>query len=39
MTDKPKKKWIKKAALDAKKKLKPKSMSDRAAKMYGKKND
>ncbi len=37
MSDKPKKKFIKKAALEAKKKPKVKSMAERAAKMYGSK--
>ncbi len=37
MSDKPKKKFIKQAALEAKKKPKAKSMMDKAKKMYGKK--
>lgn len=37
MNDKPKKKFIKKAALEAKKKPKAKSLLERASKMYGKK--
>lgn len=37
MTDKAKKKFIKKAILEAKKKPKAKSVSERASKMYGSK--